>query len=59
MDFSSSKNIFIRGGTVKDVKTTIVVEGEDLTVIEVVPLNIRLGMQVEPFKITKLDRQTR
>jgi hypothetical protein len=44
LDFSTSKNILIRGGKVNDQQTRIRIDGQQAVVIELLPLHIREGI---------------
>lgn len=49
--------MLIRGGEPDGTKTVIKVEGEQFTIIEVLPLDIRQGIVLESFNIEKIERK--
>ena len=57
IDFRGSQNVLIRGGEPDGTKTVIKVEGEQFTIIEVLPLDIRQGIVLESFNIEKIERK--
>ena len=57
VDFSSSKNLLIRGGAVKGQKVRLELEGQQMVVLELLPNRMREGLLLENFDITKIDKR--
>lgn len=57
LDLSTSKNVLVRGATTEGKLTTIKLDGQNSVILEVLPNDLREGMELNGLDVTKLQRK--
>jgi hypothetical protein len=57
LNLSTSKNFMVRGATTEGKLTTIKLDGQNSVILEILPNDLREGMELDGLDVTKLQRK--